>query len=102
MKFGKKYADSIKAIDRSKLYDSNDALALVCQTAKAKFDETVELHVRLGVDPRKANQMVRGVVTLPHGTGKEGQIVNVNDGYARNLGLNIRRAGGTRPPPSRI
>ena len=67
---GKKYTDSVKLIDKSKLYDSNEALALVCQTAKAKFDETIELHVRLGVDSRHADQQVRGAVVLPNGTGK--------------------------------
>ncbi len=82
MKFGKKYADSIKAIDRSKLYDSNDALALVCQTAKAKFDETVELHVRLGVDSRHADQQVRGAVVLPHGTGKNVRVIAIAKGDA--------------------
>ena len=67
---GKKYVDSVKLVDKSKLYDSDEALALVCQTAKAKFDETVELHVRLGVDSRHADQQVRGAVVLPNGTGK--------------------------------
>ncbi len=67
---GKKYQDSAKLIDRSKLYDTNDAIALVCQTSKAKFDETIELHIRLGVDSRHADQQVRGAVVLPHGTGK--------------------------------
>ncbi len=67
---GKKYTDSAKLIDKSKLYDSDEALSLVCQTAKAKFDETVELHVRLGVDSRHADQQVRGAVVLPNGTGK--------------------------------
>ena len=67
---GKKYIDSAKLIDRAKLYDSEEALALVCQTSKAKFDETVELHVRLGVDSRHADQQVRGAVVLPNGTGK--------------------------------
>ncbi len=67
---GKKYTDSTKLIDKSKLYDSEEALALVCQTAKAKFDETIELHVRLGVDSRHADQQVRGAVVLPNGTGK--------------------------------
>ena len=67
---GKKYTDSVKLIDKSKLYDSEEALALVCQTAKAKFDETIELHVRLGVDSRHADQQVRGAVVLPNGTGK--------------------------------
>ncbi|MBQ7125218.1 MAG: 50S ribosomal protein L1 [Clostridia bacterium] len=67
---GKKYIDSSKLIDNAKLYDADEALALVCQTAKAKFDETVELHVRLGVDSRHADQQVRGAVVLPNGTGK--------------------------------
>ena len=67
---GKKYTDSTKLIDQSKFYDSDEALALVCQTAKAKFDETIELHVRLGVDSRHADQQVRGAVVLPNGTGK--------------------------------
>ena len=67
---GKKYIDSAKLVEKAKLYDSEEALALVCQTAKAKFDETVELHVRLGVDSRHADQQVRGAVVLPNGTGK--------------------------------
>ena len=70
MKHGKKYVDSEKLIDRTKLYDSGEAIDLCCQTAKAKFDETVEVHVRLGVDSRHADQQVRGAVVLPHGTGK--------------------------------
>ena len=70
MKHGKKYVDSAKLIDRSKLYDSAEALELAVSTAKAKFDETVELHVRLGVDSRHADQQVRGAVVLPNGTGK--------------------------------
>ena len=69
MKKGKKYSDSLKLIDRAKLYDPEEAVALVKQTAKAKFDETVEISVRLGVDPRHADQQVRGAVVLPHGTG---------------------------------
>ncbi|MBQ2931861.1 MAG: 50S ribosomal protein L1 [Clostridia bacterium] len=71
MKKGKKYQDSVKLIEKSKLYDTAEALDLVCQTAKAKFDETVEIHVRLGVDSRHADQQVRGAVVLPNGTGKE-------------------------------
>ena len=67
---GKKYQDSAKLIDRSKLYDANEAVALVVQTSKAKFDETIELHIRLGVDSRHADQQVRGAIVLPHGTGK--------------------------------
>ena len=67
---GKKYTDSVKLIDKNKVYDPSEALALVCQTSKAKFDETIELHVRLGVDSRHADQQVRGAVVLPNGTGK--------------------------------
>lgn len=70
-KRGKKYQDSAKLVDRQKLYDVNDALDLVTKTAKANFDETVELAVRLGVDPRHADQQVRGTVVLPNGTGRE-------------------------------
>ena len=67
---GKKYQESAKLIDRNRLYDPKEAMELVQQTAKAKFDESVEIHVKLGVDPRHADQQVRGVVVLPHGTGK--------------------------------
>ncbi len=70
MKHGKKYNESVKLIDSTKYYDANEALNLVCQTAKAKFDETVEIHIRLGVDSRHADQQVRGAVVLPNGTGK--------------------------------
>lgn len=70
MKHGKKYVDSLKTVDRNAFYDSDEALALVAKNAKAKFDETVELHVRLGVDSRHADQQVRGAVVLPNGTGK--------------------------------
>ncbi|MCI8406296.1 MAG: 50S ribosomal protein L1 [Oscillospiraceae bacterium] len=75
MKHGKKYVDSAKLIDRSKLYDSAEALELAVSTAKAKFDETVELHVRLGVDSRHADQQVRGAVVLPNGTGKSVRVL---------------------------
>ena len=68
---GKKYVDSVKLIEKSKLYDTAEAMALVCQTSKAKFDETIEVHVRLGVDSRHADQQVRGAVVLPNGTGKK-------------------------------
>ena len=70
MKHGKHYVDAAKQVDFSKLYDMNEALELACKTASAKFDETVELHVRLGVDGRHADQQVRGAIVLPHGTGK--------------------------------
>ena len=67
---GKKYQDSAKLIEKARLYDADEAIALVCQTSKAKFDETIELHIRLGVDSRYADQQVRGAVVLPNGTGK--------------------------------
>ena len=70
MKHGKNYLDSKKLIDQAKLYDPEEAISLVKQTGKAKFDETVELSLRLGVDPRNADQQVRGTVVLPHGTGR--------------------------------
>ena len=82
MKQGKHYVDSKKLVDRTKLYDSNEALALCCQTAKAKFDETVELHVRLGVDSRHADQQVRGAVVRPNGTGKNVRVVAIAKGDA--------------------
>jgi large subunit ribosomal protein L1 len=68
---GKKYQDSLKLIDRTKLYDVAEAIELTQKTAKAKFDETVEAHIKLGVDSRHADQQVRGAVVLPHGTGKK-------------------------------
>ena len=70
MKLGKRYSEIKQLVDRSVLYDPSDAVKLVQETGKAKFDETVELHVRLGVDSRHADQQVRGAVVLPHGTGR--------------------------------
>ena len=67
---GKNYKAAVSAIDKAKLYDTNEALGLVCELSKAKFDETVEVHVRLGVDSRHADQQVRGAIVLPNGTGK--------------------------------
>ncbi len=72
---GKKYTDSVKLIEKSKAYDPSEALALVCQTSKAKFDETIEIHIRLGVDSRHADQQVRGAVVLPNGTGKKVKVL---------------------------
>ena len=75
MKHGKKYIESAKLIDHLKQYDPEEAVDLVLQTGKAKFDETVEISVRLGVDPRHADQQVRGTVVLPHGTGKKVRVL---------------------------
>ena len=75
MKHGKKYVDSQKLIDRNTLYDVSEALDLAVKTGKAKFDETVEVHVKLGVDSRHADQQVRGAVVLPHGTGKKVRVL---------------------------
>ncbi len=75
MNRGKKYKDSAKLIDRAKLYDTTEAMDLVIKTAKAKFDETVEAHIKLGVDSRHADQQVRGAIVLPHGTGKSVKVL---------------------------
>lgn len=80
MKYGKKYAESIKAYDRSQAYDNAEAMKIVIDTAKAKFDETIELHVRLGVDPKQADQQVRGVIVLPNGTGKTVKVLVIAKG----------------------
>ena len=75
MQKGKNYLDSAKLIEKSKLYDLDEALDLVVKTAKAKFDETIEVHVKLGVDSRHADQQVRGAIVLPHGTGKSVRVL---------------------------
>ena len=75
MKHGKKYVESTKLVENAKLYEANEALELACKTATAKFDETVECHVRLGVDSRHADQQVRGAVVLPNGTGKDVKVL---------------------------
>ncbi len=77
---GKKYLDSVKAVDIKKAYETEDAIKNVLATAKAKFDETIELHVRLGVDPRQADQQVRGTVVLPNGTGKSVKVLVIARG----------------------
>ena len=75
MKHGKKYVDGAKLVDRSNLYDSAEALDLAVKTATAKFDETIEAHIRLGVDSRHADQQVRGAIVLPNGTGKQVRVL---------------------------
>ena len=72
---GKKYKDSAKLVDRAKLYDPAEAMETALKTATAKFDETLEVHVRLGVDSRHADQQVRGAIVLPHGTGKKVRVL---------------------------
>ncbi len=90
MKHGKKYIDSAKTIESAKLYDVDEAFGLVIDTAKAKFDETVELHVRLGVDPKQADQQVRGVIVLPNGTGKNVRVLV----FAKEAKADEARAAG--------
>jgi len=80
MKRGKNYLDSVKTFDRTTIYDPNEACDLVVSTAKAKFDETIECAIRLGVDPRHADQQVRGAVVMPHGTGKKINVLVVAKG----------------------
>lgn len=82
MKHGKKYVDSAKQVDRSKFYDTNEALELCVKTATAKFDETVEVHVKLGVDSHHADQQVRGAIVLPNGTGKKVRVLAICKGDA--------------------
>ena len=77
---GKRCTETAKLVDKSKLYVLADAVALAKQTAKAKFDETIELHVRLGIDPKQGDQMVRGIISLPHGTGKTRKVVVITKG----------------------
>ena len=75
MKYGKKYTDSVKTFDGSKVYELSEAMDIVLSTAKAKFDETIEFHTKLGVDPKQADQQVRGVLVLPNGTGKSVKVL---------------------------
>ena len=84
---GKKYVDSKKAYDRVKQYEIGEAVDLVLSTAKAKFDETIELHVRLGVDPKQADQQVRGVIVLPNGTGKTVKVLVIAKGEKADAAL---------------
>ncbi|MBO5415052.1 MAG: 50S ribosomal protein L1 [Clostridia bacterium] len=93
---GKKYTDSVKLIDKSKSYEPAEALELVCQTSKAKFDETIEIHIRLGVDSRHADQQVRGAVVLPNGTGKKVKVLVFakGDNVQKALDAGADYAGG--------
>ena len=90
MKHGKKYVEGAKLIERSRLYDTEEALELCIKTGTAKFDETVEVHVKLGVDGRHADQQVRGAIVLPHGTGKSVRVLAIckpeKEEEARNAG----------------
>ena len=90
MKHGKKYTDSRKLVDSTKLYEPAEALDLCAKTGKAKFDETVEIHVRLGVDSRHADQQVRGAVVLPNGTGKSVRVLC----FARGDAAEAAKAAG--------
>ena len=85
MKHGKKYVDAVKLVDRTKFYDTTEALDTVLKTATAKFDETIELHVKLGVDSRHADQQVRGAVVLPNGTGKKVRVLAICKGENEKL-----------------
>ncbi len=87
MKKGKNYKDSLKLYDKSKNYETQEAIDLAVQTAKAKFDETIEISVKLGVDPRHADQQVRGVVVLPHGTGKTVKVLVIAKGVKADEAL---------------
>ncbi|MBE6577335.1 MAG: 50S ribosomal protein L1 [Ruminococcaceae bacterium] len=93
---GKKYTDSAKLIEKNRAYDPAEALALVCQTSKAKFDETIEIHIRLGVDSRHADQQVRGAVVLPNGTGKNVKVLVFakGDNVQKALDAGADYAGG--------
>ena len=90
MKRGKKYAEAAKAIDRAALYDVNEAIALVKKAAVAKFDETIEVHIRTGCDGRHADQQIRGAVVLPHGTGKQVRVLV----FAKNAKADEAKAAG--------
>ena len=96
MKRGKNYTNAVAAIDKQKLYESAEALGLVCDISKAKFDETVEVHVRLGVDSRHADQQVRGAVVLPNGTGKSIKVLVFakGDNVQKALDAGADYAGG--------
>lgn len=95
-KLGKKYAESVKLLEKNRQYEVAEAMDLVCKTSKAKFDETVEVHVRLGVDSRQADQQVRGAVVLPNGTGKKIRVLAFvkGDNVQKALDAGADYAGG--------
>ena len=90
MKRGKKYQDAVKAFDKANLYDVADAISIVKKNATAKFDETIELHLRTGCDGRHAEQQIRGAVVLPHGTGKTVKVLV----FAKGTKLDEAQAAG--------
>ena len=90
MKHGKHYVDAAKLVDSTKLYEVNEALELACKTASAKFDETVEIHIKLGVDSRHADQQVRGAIVLPNGTGKTRKVLV----FAKDAKVDEAKAAG--------
>ena len=102
MKRGKKYVEAAKAVDRATLYDIPEAISLVKKVAVAKFDETIEAHIKTGCDGRHADQQIRGAVVLPHGTGKTVRVLV----FAKNAKADEAQAAGAqnqcfqaRPPP---
>ena len=90
MKRGKKYVEAAKAVDRANLYETEEAISLVKKTAVAKFDETIEAHIRTGCDGRHADQQIRGAVVLPHGTGKTVRVLV----FAKNAKADEAQAAG--------
>ena len=101
MKKGKRYQEAVKLVEKSKLYDLGDAVAILKKSASAKFDETIEAHIRLGVDGRHADQQVRGAVVLPHGTGKTVKVLVFakGDNVDKALAAGADYAGGDELVP---
>ena len=97
---GKKYQESAKQIDKATLYDPKEGLELICKTASAKFDETVELHVKLGVDSRHADQQVRGAIVLPNGTGKSVRVLVFAKGDKAEAGASAAAQSWSPPAPT--
>ena len=95
---GKKYRDTVASFDPEKLYDPTEASSIVKRNAKAKFDETIEIHVRLGVDPKKSDQNVRGTVLLPHGTGRTVRVIAFAKGDKAKEAAAAGADGGSAGP----